>query len=140
MTEPMTGGCLCGAIRYASAVEPLMAGHCHCLDCQKRGGGGHASAFAVPKAALTVTGSPRHYESRSDSGSAVRHAFCDTCGSTLFGDSSGMPDLVTVHAGSLDDPAAFKPDMHIFTSSAQPWDPVDSSLANFAKFPEMPGA
>ena len=87
MSEKITGGCLCGAIRYEFAAEPMFPGHCYCQQCQKRGGGGHASAFAVPKAALQVTGEVKRYASTADSGNTVQHGFCPNCGSTVMGGS-----------------------------------------------------
>lgn len=140
MTKPITGGCLCGAIRYESSAEPVMAGHCHCLDCKKRGGASRASVVAVPKAALKVTGAPKRYASKADSGNTVQHAFCSDCGSSVFGGTSGMPDLAVIHAGTLDDQAIFKPGMHVYTDRAQPWDHIDTKLPCFPGMPEMADA
>ena len=62
------GGCRCGAIRYEIAAEPMFAGHCQCLDCQRETGGGHASFMAFPADAVKLTGTPRFYEAKADSG------------------------------------------------------------------------
>ena len=59
MTTTMTGGCLCGAVRYAIAAEPLMQAVCHCKNCQKQAGSAWSMIAGVPEAALTVTGEPK---------------------------------------------------------------------------------
>jgi hypothetical protein len=81
MSTTYQGGCLCGAIRYEIAAEPMLAGHCQCHDCQHQTGGGHASFMAVPADALKLTGALRFYESTADSGNTIRRGFCPTCGS-----------------------------------------------------------
>lgn len=140
MTTPIKGGCACGAIRYEIAAEPIMAGHCQCRGCQRATGGGHASGIAFPKAAMKVTGRPKFHDVKADSGNTVSRGFCPSCGSFVMARNSGMPDMATIAAGSLDDPSVFKPRMVVFTRSAQPWDRMDPELPKFAKMPEMPAS
>ena len=140
MPKSFTGGCACGAVRYESSMEPLMAGTCHCRDCQRASGGFGAPMLFVPKAALKVTGEVKYHEVTADSGSAVRRGFCPSCGSPLFGKPDVMPDAVGIRAGSLDDPSWFQPSMDVFTASAQPWDHMDPHVPKFAKGPEPPAA
>ncbi len=52
----LTGGCLCGAVRYECAAEPLFIGNCHCRDCQRSTGSAYVPALAVPARALKITG------------------------------------------------------------------------------------
>ena len=66
MSEPITGGCLCGAVRYECTAEPVMAGHCHCRKCQHATGGAKASAFAVPEDSVTVTGELTSFDFEAD--------------------------------------------------------------------------
>jgi len=68
MSEAFTGGCACGAIRYACTAEPLAMHHCHCRDCQRASGTGHGSNLMVAKAATTITGEARFYEVVAASG------------------------------------------------------------------------
>jgi hypothetical protein len=69
-----------------------------------------------------------------DSGNAKTRAFCPTCGAPVFMTFSAMPDLFTVHAGSLDDPGRFKPQAVTYTVRGQPWD----RLHGVASFDQMP--
>ncbi|MBI4526307.1 MAG: GFA family protein [Deltaproteobacteria bacterium] len=128
-----TGSCACGSVRYEFAAEPVFSGHCQCRDCLTDSG--HAPLMMIPQASFKVTGTPKFYERKADSGNTVRNAFCQECGSPLFGLSSGFPDAVLVMAGSLDDPGRFVPQMVIYTDSGHAWDYMNPSLPKFGKSP-----
>jgi hypothetical protein len=128
VSRPLTGGCACGAIRYACAAEPLAMHHCHCRDCQRASGTGHGSNLMVPKAATTITGDARFYEVETASGRTAARGFCPNCGAPVYTLNSGMPDLLFLTAGSLDEPARFRPQRVYFTASAPPWDTSDPTL------------
>ena len=137
MSTSVVGGCLCEAVRYECGAEPVMAGTCHCRDCQKSSGAGGAPTLFVPRAAVKITGEVTYYQSKGDSGQAVERGFCARCGSPLFGKPAAMPDLMGIRAGTLDDPSLFKPAMHIYTSRAQPWDVINPEVPQFPQAPEM---
>lgn len=137
MNATITGGCACGAVRYEITAPPLMAGHCQCRDCQRMTGAGHASMMGVPEAAYRQTGTLRHFNAKADSGAMVARGFCPECGSFVIGRSTGMPGMVTVAAASLDEPAQFRPQLVVYTASAQPWDHVDPALPHFERMPPM---
>jgi len=134
MTAPFTGGCACGAVRYECTAEPLGSINCHCRDCQRASGTAYASVLRVPAASFRVIkGEARFYSVKAHSGNTVSRGFCAECGSPLFSRLSGMPEVVGVRAGSLDDPSWHRPAMDIFTASAQPWDYMNPDL------PKSPG-
>lgn len=130
-----TGRCQCGAISFEVNDNPMMSGYCHCLDCQKASGAPHVMHVAFPEAAIKVNGKTARYASKADSGGMVTREFCATCGSRLFGSSTTMPGIKTVHAAAFDDPSAFAPMMSVYAKRALPWDPV---AANIPSFPSMP--
>ena len=137
MPTPFAGGCACGAVRYVCTAEPLFALNCHCRDCQRETGSAFAPVLAVPKAAFTLThGSPQSFALKADSGHTTMRVFCAACGSPLFGLPGSRPDLVTIRAGSLDDPSEFRPSQDIYTASAQPWDYMNPELPKVPKLPE----
>ena len=137
MSTLFTGGCACGAIRYACTAEPLLSLNCHCRDCQQASGTAFAAIMRVPAAAFTVTkGAPRFYMVTGDSGNTVSRGFCSECGSPLFSRLSGMSDVVGVRVGSLDDPRPYHATMDIFVVSAQPWDNMDPELPKFPSYPK----
>lgn len=135
MVMRFEGGCLCGAVRYASAVEAVASGHCHCEDCRKSSGTGHCSHLVLPKAAVTVTGAVTAYERPANSGNIVTRAFCPTCGSPVYSLNAAMPELTFLRASSLDDLEVFNPQMVVYTSRAPSWDRLDPSLPSFAEMP-----
>lgn len=134
MVTPFTGGCMCGAVRYEVPTKPLAQGVCHCRDCQYASGGAPANALIVARNSFKLTkGEPKAHESTSDRGSRVLRYFCVECGTPLFTESSANPELWVIKAGSLDDPSWFNPGLAQWTSSAQPWAHIDSSLPQFDK-------
>ena len=132
-----SGSCQCGAVRYECAAEPLFTGNCHCRDCQKATGGAYVPVLAVPANSIKIAGDVKYYDSRADSGHTFSRGFCPNCGARLFGKSSGMPAIIAITAGSLDDPGRFKPAIDFYTSSAQPWDHMNPQLPKFPKQPKV---
>jgi hypothetical protein len=129
-----SGGCACGAIRYECTAEPLFAANCHCRDCQRESGSGFIPVLGVPAHAFRVTrGEPRGFTVTADSGQPTARFFCAECGSPLFGRPGVAPDMVTIRAGSLDEPGAFQPTENLYVSRAQPWDRLDPALRQVAK-------
>ena len=135
MPTTYRGGCSCSAIRYEIAAEPILAGQCQCRDCQHETGGGHTSFVAFPTDAVRLTGTPRFYEVKTDSGGINRRGFCPTCGSPVVGTTSGAPGMTTVSAGSLDDPSLFEPQFVCFRSRGHAWDFIDPALPAFSTMP-----
>ena len=140
MVVPFSGGCACGAIRYECAADPAFSWNCHCRDCQRASGSAFCPVLYVPKATLTVTGKCRYYDVRAESGNRVSRGFCPECGSPLFSRLSGLPDVVGVRVGSLDDPSGYQPTMDIFVASAQPWDHMHPALPQFPGYPPGVGS
>jgi hypothetical protein len=119
---PMTGGCPCGAVRYAVASFPLLLYSCNCTDCQRASG----SAFALNMPVLSrdfriLHGDPRGWRHLSPKGVEVTSRFCGDCGGRLYGERSGRAEIVNLRAGTLDDTSWLVPAAHMFTRSAQPW-------------------
>jgi hypothetical protein len=138
MVAPFSGGCLCGAVRYEADAEPVAFMLCHCRDCQYVSGGEPAAVVVVPKAALRVCQGDaelRSFAVMGESGKKVSRVFCRACGTPLFSDLEGMPHLMAVKAGSMDDPSWLKPTAFIWTKSAQPWAHLDPKIPNFEKQP-----
>ena len=131
----LSGGCLCGAVRYTAASPAVFAAHCYCLDCRKSSGTTHCTHAVVPMQAFSVTGTVAHFDHPADSGNMVRRHFCPTCGSPVYSTNASGGELVFLRASSLDDPNAVTPGASVYASRAPTWDPVDPALP---AFPEMP--
>jgi len=131
----IAGGCLCGAVRYEAAGDPLYAVLCHCRDCQRASGTGHVPVMGMPKASFAVRGETTIYAVRHVSGrSSIRH-FCPRCGSLLFGTTEIAPEAVSVYVGTLDKPSIFRPEAAMFTRDRHDWDVTAMELPEFATVP-----
>ena len=131
----ITGGCLCGRVRYTVTGEPAFSGLCHCRNCQRYTGSAFEALIAFPAASVSVQGELKTYDDTGDSGQPVHRRFCPNCGSGVVNEVDVLPGVTIVLAGTLDDPAAFKPAMDVYWSSAQPW--VHASVER-KRFPKMP--
>jgi hypothetical protein len=85
MSQPRTGGCLCGAIRYETVGDPVFTLRCHCRDCQRQSGAAHVPAARVPSAGFRILqGTPKRYVTKADSGNEIVRVFCGDCGTPLY--------------------------------------------------------
>lgn len=136
MANRYAGGCACGAIRYETGSEPVAELHCQCLDCQKRSGTGHSSYVVfADRSSMTVTGEAKTWIVAGDSGNKKSHAFCPNCGTPVFLTFPAKPDIVAIHATSLDDPSHFKPKIVTYNFRGYTWDTLDTSLRKFERMP-----
>jgi hypothetical protein len=123
----LTGGCLCGAIRYEARGAPFHRTVCHCSMCRRSAGAPMVAWFSVKPADFSVTaGRPSHYRS---SAQAVRSC-CPTCGTQLTYKHDDL-DEIDVTVCSLDHPAAVPPNDHTFVSSRLPWVHLDDGLPQY---------
>jgi hypothetical protein len=132
----LTGGCLCGAVRYTIDGDAAFAGICHCRNCQRYTGSAFEPVLAFPTAAISQQGKLTTYQDTGDSGKPVFRRFCPTCGSGVLTNAEALPDMTLVLVGTLDDTAAFNPVVEIYCASAQPW---VTAGAERQRFPKMPG-
>lgn len=135
----LAGGCLCGASRYRSAGPALFSIVCHCRDCQRASGSGGVPVLGVDKSGFTQEGPIRASRKPGGSGLPAVRNFCGECGSLLFGTPESAPDLVTIYAGSLDDPAAFVPSDALFAGQRPPWARLALPLVEHHGMPAGPG-
>jgi hypothetical protein len=135
MAQTLTGGCLCGAVRYKVTADMIFSGKCYCEDCRKTSSSGHGSVYAVPEQSVSITGKLTEYKKKGGSGQPITRRFCPVCGSRISATPEVMPGVMLITASTLDDPSQFTSQMSIYTSRAPAWDrpPADSPM-----FPEMP--
>lgn len=135
MSEPYTGGCACGAIRYKISAEPMLMNDCQCRQCQRESGTGHASHVTFPRSAVSVEGEATHWDLVGDKGTVKTRAFCPTCGSPVYMTFRDMPDYFIVRAGSLDDPSRYRPQLVTWTAAGYAWDHLDRDVPKFDRMP-----
>jgi len=118
----IAGGCKCGAVRYALALDALPLVYCcHCLTCQSWSGSAFSENAPVPEAALSVNGPVIEYLFTNPSGSQSRQRFCATCHARIYNTNSARPGIAMLRAGTLDDSAMIEPRAHIWVKRKQPW-------------------
>lgn len=136
MAGIVTGGCQCGAVRYEIAAEPLMFYACHCTECRRQSASAFGLSMIFPAAALRITrGALKEWRRPTASGSELACRFCPDCGTRILHEAPGE-GIVSLKAGTLDDPAGFAPAAHIWTRSALPWVTIPEHTANFAGEPD----
>lgn len=134
---PITGGCQCGAVRYAVSVAPTMLYCCHCNECQKQSSSAFGMSLIVDSAGFRLTrGETKVWSRPTDSGNTTDCHFCADCGSRIYHISAQDLEGLSIKAGSLDDRAWLKPGANIWTKRAQPWLHLPADLPNYAGEPE----
>ena len=98
----LTGGCLCGRIRFVAPATPRFEVNCHCRICQKVTGSGYTPVAAFAQESVVIEGEIKYYERRGDSGGKVWEGFCPDCGARLTGKAEAMPGLLLLQAGNYD--------------------------------------
>ena len=121
MSAHRAGGCACGEVRYRLATPPLFVHCCHCLNCQRQTGSAFVINLLIEADRVEVlTGAPQAVDVPRDDGSVQRIFRCPSCQVAIFSEY-GRPEVLFVRAGTLDDPTAIRPDVHIFTRSKVGW-------------------
>jgi hypothetical protein len=120
---PIEGGCDCRAIRYRMKSAPLFVHCCHCRWCQRESGASFALNAMIEADRVTLlAGTPEMVDTPSASGKGQNFLRCPTCRIALWSHYAGAGTAVSfVRVGTLDNPDLLPPDIHIFTSSKQPW-------------------
>jgi hypothetical protein len=122
-SDALRGRCTCGAVRYRLNARPLVVHCCHCTWCQRETG----SAFAVnavieASQVELLQGQPVQKTLPSASGKGQVLWRCPNCGITLWSNyPQAGPRIHFVRVGTLEDPSLIPPDIHIYTSTKQPW-------------------
>lgn len=125
---PITGGCLCKAVRYTARAAPIVTRQCWCRLCQYIGAGSSTVNVAFETKDVTITGEVRKYDSVADSGNTLRRGFCPACGTPVTSEAVSRPHLVFIRAGTLDDSSIAAPAMNIWTKQAPQWVHLDPDL------------
>ncbi|GAB3412190.1 GFA family protein [Massilia agilis] len=120
---PLDGGCDCGHVRYRMHRSPLFVHCCHCRWCQRETGSAFVlNAMIEADHVELLHGEPQEVNTPSASGKGQMISRCPRCLIALWSHySSNGPLLRFVRVGTLDNPDALPPDIHIYTASKQPW-------------------
>jgi len=133
------GGCYCGAVRYRAQGDAVFKVQCHCRECQYITGGAPNLVMGVPDPGFRFTrGSAKPFR-RGDLAAPVTREFCAECGTHLLGRSPGLPGVVLLKVGTLDDPSVFGgPQIATFTVDRQAFHHVPEGIPTFERTPTRP--
>jgi hypothetical protein len=133
MTDPkLSGGCMCGSVRYETAAEPFDVSHCHCESCRNHNGALVATLAGFKKDQVTWKGSER---SIYESSKGVGRAFCSRCGTPLTWEGDGGDELGPIcelHVGTFDNPELLKPGAHVYETERISWFDIADDLPRHA--------
>ena len=135
---PLDGGCTCGAVRYRMTSKPMFVHCCHCRWCQRETGASFAlNALIEADRVSLLKGEVEVVDTPSNSGKGQRIARCPKCHIAVWSNYAGAGDAVRfIRVGTLDEPDRLPPDIHIFTSSKQPWVVLPSDTPAVAEYYE----
>lgn len=130
------GGCTCGGVRYRLLRRPMFIHCCHCTWCRKESGAAFALNGMVEGTAVELSrGEIEIVDTPTKSGRGQKISRCPKCRVALWGNFSKAAEKIHfVRLGTLDNPATFTPDVHIFTSSKLPWVLLGDEIPSFTEF------
>ncbi len=135
MADVFPGNCACGAVRFRLTSRPMFVHCCHCRDCQRQTG----SAFVLNALIETdrievLAGEPHLVSMPTDSGRPHDIYRCPKCEVAVWSDYGRRPKLRFVRVGTLEDPDALPPDVHIYTRSKLPWIKLPDGVPAFEAY------
>jgi len=122
-SETFEGGCTCRHVRYRLTTRPLFVNCCHCTWCQRETGSAFAiNALIEADRVELLAGELECVETPSNSGKGQKIWRCPKCRVAVWSNYAGAGDALRfVRVGTLDEPARLPPNIHIFTTTKQPW-------------------
>ena len=136
-TQPTTGHCLCGTVRFATDARPLSTNFCHCESCRRHTGGAVAAFVSFRKEAVRWSGAER---TGYRSSPAVLRSFCARCGSPLAYEHDRTPDEIDLYLGAFDEPGAFPAAKHIHVGERVAWFDTVDQVPRYPKGSDGPEA
>jgi hypothetical protein len=133
---PLTGGCLCGGVRYEVAEPLVSATYCHCTRCQRRTGSAAAASARIAPGSLRILSGEGLVKAYDPGGGGFLKEFCSSCGGALWSRSPSDPEIVAVRLGTFDGDPGIRPQQRQFVAYAAPWEPIPDD--GLPRFPERP--
>ncbi len=132
---PLTGGCLCGGVRFRVDAPLVVATYCHCTRCQRRTGTAASAQARIQPGSLTVTRGEELIRSYAPPDGFPK-LFCGACGSALWSRSPDDPGIISVRLGAFDGDPGIRPSLRQYVAYAAPWEPIpDDGLPRHAERP-----
>lgn len=126
----VTGGCLCGAVRFEISGPIRHIVHCHCSQCRKAQGSAFATNGIVSKSEFKLLAGADELAGYESTPGQTKY-FCRTCGSPIMSKTASKPDQVRVRLGSIDSDIKERPEAHIFAGSRANWEEISGDLPQY---------
>src|SRR5436190_15823117 len=136
MTElPLTGGCMCGGVRFEVNEPLVVATYCHCMRCQRRTGTAASAQARIKRGSLRVLQGEELLKAWEPP-EGFPKVFCSECGSAMWSRSPDDPEVIAIRLGAFDSDPGIRPSMRNFVDFAAPWEPIpDDGLQRNAELP-----
>jgi hypothetical protein len=129
---PLTGGCLCGGVRFEVSEPLVSAGYCHCTRCQRRTGTAASASGRIAPGSLRILAGEELVREWDPGDGGFAKAFCSACGSALWSRSPDDPEVISVRLGAFDADPGIRPAYRQFVAYAAPWEQLpDDGLPRF---------
>jgi hypothetical protein len=130
----LTGGCLCGRVRFELSEPPLEAGYCHCTRCQRRTGTGASLNARIDGSKLRMLAGTEFVNGFRHRDGGAEKCFCSECGAHLFSRNPENPARMSVRMGAFDQDPGVRPTWRAYVAYAAPWEPIpDDGLERLAE-------
>jgi hypothetical protein len=120
----ITGGCLCGAVRFELTELPTAAGYCHCTRCQRRTGTAASPQARIDGRTFRVTAGAASVKAWRHPDGGFEKCFCSHCGSHLFSRDPEDPAQMSIRMGAFDRDPGIRPGWRTYVAYAAPWEPI----------------
>lgn len=130
--------CQCGQLQAHCSGEAARISMCHCLACQRRTGAPFSANSRFARDAVQVEGESITWSRQAETGNGVIHHFCPDCGTTVFWELSGFPDVLAIASGLFADPAYPPPSICVWEEHKHPWTDHIADLP-IERWDRMPG-
>ena len=132
---PLTGGCLCGGVRFRVDAPLVVATYCHCTRCQRRTGTAASAQARIQPGSLTVTRGEELIRTYAPPDGFPK-LFCGACGSALWSRSPDDPEIMSVRLGAFDGDPGIRPSLRQFCAYAAAWEDIpDDGLPRHVERP-----
>lgn len=125
--QSVTGGCLCGAIKFTAKLPTKWCAHCHCSMCRREHGAGYVTWVGFDDQQVELTHS-NNALSWYESSPGAERGFCSHCGSSLFFRSNSWAGELHIALGCINDAIDRQPQANVFFDRHVDWMPIDDRL------------
>ncbi len=130
----LSGGCVCGGVRFELSERPYGAGYCHCTRCQRRTGTASSAQARIDASSLRLVSGKELLRGWRHPEGGHEKLFCGECGSHLFSRSPDDASQMSVRMGAFDGDPGIRPSWRTFVAYAAPWEPLpDDGLERFSE-------